>query len=119
MKRPVAAALAAFLLACSSAALAHPALVKSAPGEGVMLETAPAEIMLRFSEPIEPAFTTLHLTGESGAERPGIRNAADRGDTRTVFIRLPPLPSGAYQAHWSAVGRDGHRVRGVLGFAVK
>ena len=44
MKRPVAAALAAFLLACGSAALAHPALVKSAPGEGVMLEMAPVRL---------------------------------------------------------------------------
>ena len=119
MKRPVDAALAAFLLACGTGALAHPALIKSAPGEGVTLESAPIEIMLRFSEPIEPAFTTLQLTGASGTERGGVEHPADRGDTRTVFIRLPPLPSGAYQARWSAVGRDGHRVRGVLAFAVK
>ena len=63
------------LLIGAPAAWAHTFLERASPAVGSMVHIAPTEITLRFTERIEPAFSTLKVTGPGG-ER------VDAGDTR-------------------------------------
>src|ERR1041385_5132583 len=58
-------------------ALAHAFLTRASPPVGSTLKAAPAEIALRFSEPIEATFSSVVVTG-SGGER------VDAGETHVA-----------------------------------
>ena len=103
----------------STAVEAHPALLSSAPDQGATLESAPKEMKLLFSEPIEAAFTTVKLTDPSGKDGPVIKAQAEKADAKAASFTLPVLQSGVYRAYWSALGRDGHRMKGVVSFSVR
>ncbi len=113
------AAVAAVLFASAGLALAHPALLGSIPKADDTLDTSPREIRLRFNEPVEIAFTHVKVVDATGRALPVKAAHADPSDARTAIVPLPPLPTGSYRASWSAVGRDGHPVKGELGFSVK
>ena len=107
------------LALCSAAlAFAHPALVSSTPKSGEAL-ASPTELRLRFSEPIEPAFTHVELVDPGGLELKVGALSAIKDDANAITIVLPALPPGIYKARWSAAGRDGHRVKGEFSFTVK
>lgn len=112
-----ASGLAALL--CAALAAAHPALVGSTPKDGDVLATPPGELRLRFSEPIEPAFTHVELVNAAGIELKGRLLEVTQNDPSSVAMALPALTAGTYRARWSAAGRDGHRVKGEFSFAVK
>jgi len=104
---------------CSAAlAFAHPALVSSTPKSGEAL-ASPTELRLRFSEPIEPAFTHVELVDPGGLELKVGALSAVKDDANAITIVLPALAPGIYKARWSAAGRDGHRVKGEFSFTVK
>ena len=98
---------------------AHPALKQSSPAQGAVLDTAPESLRLTFTEPVESAFTRVKVVDREGVEITGSTVRADPGDPRIVVVALPALHPGAFKATWSALGRDGHRVTGELGFSVK
>jgi methionine-rich copper-binding protein CopC len=100
-------------------AAAHPALLSSSPKSGDALGTPPGEVRLRFNEPIEAAFTTVKVVDASGNERAANGARADPNDAHAIVVPIEPLAPGAYRAMWSAMGRDGHRVKGEFSFSVK
>lgn len=103
------------LLACGIAA-AHPHLRAAQPAPGGRAR-AVRELRLRFSEDLEPAFSTVHL--ESGGGEAVVEPAATvaRGDPRTLVLHLHrKLPAGRYRVRWAAVGADGHRTHGTYWF---
>ena len=108
----------ALALVAGSAA-AHPSIAISTPKNGEALVTAPREMRITFSEPVEAAFTSVRLIDSSGKDIGGEQTRADPADPKTVVVGLPALSTGAYRARWSVLGRDGHRVKGELTFSVK
>jgi methionine-rich copper-binding protein CopC len=75
-------------------------LVATRPAHGAVLESTPAELMLRFSGRVERAYTSLSLVGPDGAEigLGGIVFAA--GSDREFTAAVPPLRlPGAYAVH--------------------
>jgi copper transport protein len=97
----------------------HLALEKSSPAEDTVLDRAPTEIRLFFSQAPQAAGTSLRLmaadstrvsTGdaEPSAEEPAVFAAPVTGD----------MPDGSYTVVWRAMAKDGHVVRGEFGFAV-
>ncbi|NUZ08912.1 copper resistance CopC family protein [Piscinibacter koreensis] len=109
---------AALTLAAATAS-AHPGLVSSSPKAGEVLDAPPSTIRLSFNEPVEPSFTTVKVTDSSGRELAVAPAQSEGGDSRSVSLRLNAATSGSYRAHWSALGRDGHRIKGDLTFTVK
>lgn len=112
------ASCAALTLAAGFAS-AHPGLVSSSPKAGELLDVAPRTIRLSFNEPVEPSFTTVKVTDPSGRELPVQPAQADGGNSRSVALPLTAATPGTYKADWSALGRDGHRMKGEFSFTVK
>jgi methionine-rich copper-binding protein CopC len=107
-----------FVLAGASA-VAHPTVMNSTPRNGESLASAPRAMHIAFTEPVEAAFTTFRLVDANSRELGGGQARSDPADPKAIFVDLPVLATGVYTAHWSALGRDGHRARGHLTFSVK
>ncbi len=111
--------LAPWLLAATvTLACAHGTVESASPTNGATLGQSPSEIRLRFSERLEPAFTSVKVFSASG-QAVAIPEKARVEDGKTVILPLPTLASGGYKAQWTSVGRDGHPVHGELTFTVK
>lgn len=101
------------LLGATSAASAHASLLRSTPGEGAVVQAAPAEIVLGFSETVTPLVIELRApdgtTARLIAKAVGADLAIARPSNETV---------GTYQLSWRVVSADGHPVAGVLTFSL-
>ena len=113
-----ASAAAVFALAASTV-WAHASLQASEPPAGSTLAAAPKQIRLHFNEALEPAFASVKLTGVDGKDVAVEKAAVDKADGKVLVLSLPALPPGAYTVKWSAMGHDGHRMKGALGFTVR
>jgi copper transport protein len=114
----VAVLLAVVALLCAPAgAFAHAALVRTAPSASGTITPAPTEVVLTFSEPVEPRFAAVSVSDASGAR---VNAAPERleGDPTTLAIPLKALPAGWYLVYWRVISADGHPVRGAFTFAV-
>ena len=107
------------LLVALGTALAHPTVVGSTPKNGETLDNAPHEIRILFSESIESAFTNVKVIDRAGKDVGSAPARRDPTDEKAVVVELPALAPGAYKAQWSALGRDGHRVKGEIAFSVR
>jgi copper resistance protein C len=113
------AALAAVLSFSTGApAFAHAQLRSATPASGSTLATAPAEVVVNFSETLEPAFSSLVVSDANGKRVDKADTHLDQGDKTTMRVSLPPLGQGAYIVHWRAVTADTHRVDGSFTFRV-
>jgi len=106
------------LAATIASAHAHGTVETASPKNGATLGTPPSEIRLKFSEALEPAFTSVKLFSSSG-QQVATSEKARVEDGKTVVLPLPTLAPGGYKAQWMSVGHDGHPVRGELTFTVK
>ncbi len=108
-----AAALA--LALCAGEAWAHAALVETTPGDGARLAAPPAEVVLRFNEPVTPI--TVRLLDASGA--PAALPAAPTAQGNEVRIRVPPeLRAGQYLLSFRVTSLDSHPVGGSVAFSI-
>jgi len=117
MRKPIRLAFLAGV-ALLATGMRHNHLVKSAPGQGQELATAPTEIRLWFSERPEVAFTSVTLM-QGDSTRIATIKAVATDDSLAVSIPLAmPLPAGKYLVGWRTASKDGHAIRGVLGFSI-
>jgi methionine-rich copper-binding protein CopC len=111
-----------FVAACvalaAAGAHAHAFLDHSDPRVGSQVPSAPAEVKLWFTEPLEGAFTSVAVTDASGRR-------VDRGDAQLdasnktlLHVSLQALAPGAYTVHWRAVSVDTHVTQGDFVFRV-
>ncbi|WP_428965814.1 copper resistance CopC family protein [Micromonospora fluostatini] len=114
----VVAALAAtaLTLAPASPAAAHNTLQSSTPTRDARLTTAPAQVTLRFLQPLNPAFTTIVLS-DAGQRRVATGEPAVTGPTGSITIDQP-LGNGTYTVAYRVVSADGHPVQGAYRFTV-
>ena len=109
---------AALLIAAPVAASAHALLREAVPAVGSTVHTAPQTLILRFSEGVEPAFTTVVVTDASGAHVEAARPQKTADDPRQVSVPLKPLSPGTYTVTWHATSVDTHRTEGHFSFTV-
>ena len=110
-------ALAAFLILAPGLALAHSELRGSSPAEGARLTAPPAEILLRFNEPVQVTF--LRLLDAAGQPL-ALRRAGDAAPRREEgAVPAAPLPPGAWRLEWRAISAEGHPIRGTLRFTLE
>ncbi len=115
----VAALLATGLLGLVSPVFAHAGLVASTPGAGQRLATAPPELRLVFSEPLDPAYSSADLLASDGASVATRIGRPDEADAHVLVAPLPALPDGVYTVVWRSLSAaDGHADSGAFSFGV-
>jgi methionine-rich copper-binding protein CopC len=106
------------LLFGASAALAHAHLSRAQPAADSTVKTAPAELVLWFSEALEPGFATVQVTDEAGGRVDRETVAAEPGDAKILHVALKPLPAGSYKIAWRVTSVDSHTTNGTFTFRV-
>jgi LPXTG-motif cell wall-anchored protein len=112
-------AAAVLLLAVPGGALAHSELESSDPADGAVLDRSPTTISGDFSEPVDPARSSLELRGPDGARIATGGVLAGGPATRMAIDGIAPLADGRYEVRWTTVTSDDDGVeRGTFSFAV-
>ena len=110
----------AVLLTATSGRMAwgHPVLEASDPGQGATV-SSPKEVRLTFTENLIARFSGLTIKDQSGRAIGPASPSVDPNDKRQLIVPIStPLPPGAYDVDWHAVGADTHRVTGHFSFRV-
>jgi copper transport protein len=96
---------------------AHAKLVASRPSASESVTRSPEQIELDFNAPVQPAMSSIAVTGPGGsAIATGPLGA--KNDARTVFAALPDLATGEYRVAWRALSADDHMIEGDFTFRV-
>lgn len=103
---------------CSSAAMAHAVVKQSVPAPGARLAAAPKEVVITFNEKVEKMFTSATLNTAAGAKVATPKATLNPANPAILRLALPALQPGAYVVKWTAVGHDGHRRTGDIGFTI-
>ncbi len=108
-------------LALAGDVVAHARLKRANPPIGGVVSAAavPAELQVWFSEPVEPALSSVEVRAPDGArmDRGDLRgDAADRTQLRVTLL---PLNPSTYRVVWRVVSIDTHRTNGSFPFRVE
>ncbi|WP_044548333.1 copper resistance CopC/CopD family protein [Mesorhizobium japonicum] len=110
----LAVLMALMVMASTSPAVAHAALIKTDPADGAVLAQAPAQFSLTFSEPVSPLVLTLVKPDGTPVALTSFRLT-----DQTLEIDNPQaLKSGTHVLSWRVISADGHPVGGSLLFSI-
>lgn len=107
-----------FLLGLAGTALAHATLTKASPEADAILNQAPTQIQLQFSEEVEAQFGAIAVYDHGGVRVDKGDAALDPRDVTRVLATLKPIGDGIYTVAWRVVSADGHPISGSYGFTV-
>ncbi len=101
-------------------ASAHANLMRSEPAANAILDSAPSQIKLWFSETPELSFTRVQVYDQNAQKIEGIGPLqADLSDDKVLSAALPALSQGVFTVAWKAVSQgDGHVTAGSFAFVV-
>jgi methionine-rich copper-binding protein CopC len=113
---PVALLLA--LAVPTAAAFAHAHLKTAVPAPGGTVGAAPTELVINYSEAVEPHFCTVAVTGPDGkrVDTGAVHTAP--GNAHELVVPLKPLSPGRYTVDWHATSVDSHKTQGDYTFTV-
>jgi methionine-rich copper-binding protein CopC len=117
MKRTIAC-LILVLLTGAVRVEAHAFLRDAEPGVGSTVQTSPNEVRIRFTENIEPAFSSIKVFDAFGKEVDKRDVHLDRSDRALLHVSLPRLGGGIYKVVWRVVSVDTHVTNGNFTFRV-
>ncbi|MFE1444170.1 copper resistance CopC/CopD family protein [Streptomyces sp. NPDC058739] len=110
-------AVAGALLAGAAPASAHAALTGSDPGQGTVVEQAPRQVSLTFSEAVSLTGDSLRVFDPKG-ERADNGKASGSGGTTYAVALHSGLPDGTYTVTYQVVSADSHPVSGAFTYSV-
>jgi copper transport protein len=103
----------ALALVMGGSAQAHANLIRSEPPGNSVLQTAPAEIRLTFTEPLEASFSSIRLRDVDGDVVDTPPAEIDPDDPYQLVLRPGDLPDGLYTVAWRVLSAaDGHITQG-------
>ncbi|MFI8188401.1 copper resistance protein CopC [Streptomyces sp. NPDC085946] len=105
------------LFAGAAPASAHAALTGSDPGQGTVVDEAPARVSLTFSEPIALSDDALRVLDPRGERVDTGKPSWASGTTYAVPLHSG-LPDGTYTVTYQVVSADSHPVTGAFTFSV-
>jgi methionine-rich copper-binding protein CopC len=105
------------LVAATGSAFAHAHLDHATPKVGSTVAQSPNEVVLWFTEKLEPAFSSIEVRNErGGAVSAG--KATVIGDRTQLRVPLKTLAPGTYKVIWRVLSVDTHRTEGNFTFRV-
>jgi methionine-rich copper-binding protein CopC len=98
-----------------SVADAHAFLDEADPRVGSTVRAAPREVTLRFTQDLEPAFSSVTITDAAGQ-----RVDAGKPTFSGNIIRVPlhEIGAGRYRVTWRVLSVDTHGTEGAFSFGV-
>ncbi len=112
-------ALLIILLAGVSITQAHAELESSDPLANAALDSAPDEIQLWFTEPLEPNYSRFTLIDQNGTTVATPRSQVAPGNPRELLMKPGSLAKGVYTVSWRTLSAgDGHSAAGSFSFGV-
>jgi methionine-rich copper-binding protein CopC len=97
------------------AARAHAFLDHASPLVGSTVSAAPHEVSLTFTQNLESAFSSVTVTGASGAQ---VSQGKAQISGNTMRVGLKAVGPGSYKVHWHALSVDTHKTEGNFTFHV-
>jgi methionine-rich copper-binding protein CopC len=107
--------LALLLVVGSVSAYAHGKLDHAEPQVGSTVNATPREVSLTFTENLEPAFSTMEVTGPSGQR---VDEGKARIDGKVMRVPLRTDQPGTYRVRWHVLSVDTHTTEGAFSFKV-
>jgi methionine-rich copper-binding protein CopC len=98
-------------------ARAHSGLAQSSPGAGTTVK-APKEVVLTFTEKLEPKFSSIDVRDAAGAAMHDGKASGVPAQPTQIRVELTPLPSGSYKVIWRILSVDTHHSQGSFTFRV-
>ena len=115
MRSPTLVTTALFTFMAMSAANAHAFLDHAEPRVGNSTPTAPKEVVLFFTQNLEPAFSSMEVSDANGAR---VDQGKPRISATTMRVGLKQLPPGTYRVRWQVLSVDTHTTEGNFTFRV-
>ncbi|MDN3023782.1 copper resistance protein CopC [Streptomyces sp. S.PB5] len=105
------------LLAGAAPASAHAALTGSDPQQGVVVDKAPTQVSLTFSEKVATSGDSLRVLDPKGKRVDTAEPSNVSGTTYSVGLHSG-LPDGTYTVTYQVVSEDSHPVAGAYTFSI-
>jgi copper resistance protein C len=98
-----------------SAAQAHAFLDHASPLVGSTVASTPSELTLWFTQNLEPAFSSVQVTGPDGAR---LDQGKPQISGNIMRVAIKAAGPGTYHVHWHALSVDTHTTQGSYTFQV-
>ena len=110
----------AALLVVAPGAGAHAFVDHAVPAVGSTVHGSPREIVVWFTQELEPALSTIKLQDSKGnAIAAANNNAVDPSNRTMLRLPVPPLSPGKYRVVWRVLSIDSHVTEGDFTFDVE
>ena len=107
---------AALFFLVGTVASAHSMMDSTLPKDGAILEKAPTEIELSFSDKLR---LTKVQANHSDGDTQSISLESYSTFTNAYTLKIEPMGSGLYEVEWRGLGIDGHAMQGTFSFEVE
>jgi copper transport protein len=106
-------------LSISGVVLAHADLARSDPAENAVLDVAPAQVTIEFTEAVEPRLSKIEVLYDDGSVADNNDTTRDPVDPKVLRVSLKDSREGTYIVSWRALSEaDGHVTSGSFVFSV-
>ena len=110
---------AALTPALNGPAHAHAFLQRATPLVGSAVPTPPQELVLEFTEEIEPRFSRVEVLDSHNEPVDAGEQHLAPNDAKRLIVKLKPLKPGVYKVKWHVLSVDTHRTDGSFTFSVQ
>jgi copper transport protein len=106
-------------LSISGVVLAHADIARSDPAANAVLEVAPAQVTIEFTEAVEPRLSKIDVLYDDGSVADNNDTTRDPADSKVLRVSLKESRAGTYIVSWRALSEvDGHVTSGSYVFSV-
>ena len=102
----------------ASPAFAHAFLERASPPVGSEVSAPPHQIVLTFTEGVEPLFSSIDVLDAQGVSVATAKPRGDAGDNRKLAVDVPTLRSRTYTVIWHVTSVDTHKTEGRFQFTI-
>jgi len=112
-------AVLAISAAMPGVASAHAFLKTATPPVGSTLRAAPTQVVIDYTEGVEPKFSLIEVQDASGAcvDTGSVQTAPT--DNKQLMVELKALTPGSYKVTWHVTAVDTHKTEGSYSFTLK
>jgi methionine-rich copper-binding protein CopC len=102
----------------ASPAGAHAVLDQTVPAARSTVRASPKEVTLKFTQRLEPAFSSVQVLDTKGRRVDSGDSRVDAVDPTSLRVSVPSLSGGRYRVIWRVLSIDTHVTKGEFHFDV-